>query len=265
MGWYETYDSRRWSVERSALRSTVDLKFILTGTEDDFVARLIVEASVPGTYAGLVFQQYDMEHVGNGIWNVEAQFGIADLQESTYNWDTTGSTVHIDQSLETVSRTSVNGGAAPDLKGLIGFDGETVRGTDVIVPRYAWNEQHIVAAERFTAEYRSTLFFLTGKTNASPFRGFKVGEVQFQGITASQRGFHAVEATYYFEASENLTNFAVGGITIPRKRGFEHVWVAHAKKEDGANHRVVKQVDAVYVERIFDAGDFATLGIGVTA
>ena len=39
-----------------------------------------------------------------------------------------------------------------------------------------------------TGGYKATLFYLTGKVNGGPFKGFAPGEVLFLGASGSQRG-----------------------------------------------------------------------------
>ena len=49
------------------------------------------------------------------------------------------------------------------------------------MPVYNFSETHYIAAENVTQAYKATLFALTGRINAAPFRGFAAGEVLFSG------------------------------------------------------------------------------------
>lgn len=259
MAWIENFDSRQWDVNRDPLKTTVDLHFTATGSESDTIIRNTVFANAPRMWHGFHFQSYSIDHQGGGVWDVTVHYGLSDPAESTLSFDTTGASTHITQSLTTVNTY----GNAPDLDGAIGWDGDHVQGTDVQIQQYAWNETHTIAAPLFTAAYKAILYDLTSKTNDNGFRGFSVGEVQFQGARGAQRGNHDVEVTYFFEASPNLSSHTVGSITGIAKKGFEYLWVRYKNTEDATTKRIKAEPDGVYVEQIFEEGDFSLLGIGV--
>jgi hypothetical protein len=52
----------------------------------------------------------------------------------------------------------------------------------------------------------------------------------------------------------------VGSITGIAKSGWDYLWVRYADAED--QKVLVKQPIAVYVERVYESGNFAGLGIG---
>jgi len=64
-------------------------------------------------------------------------------------------------------------------------------------------------------------------------------------------------------ASPNRTNINVGGITVSSKKGWEYMWVRYADAEDAAANAIVKKPVAVYLEKVYEDGGFAGLGIGV--
>lgn len=104
------------------------------------------------------------------------------------------------------------------------------------------------------------LFYLTGRVNHAPFKGFAAGEVLFLGASGSQRGQEDWEVTFSFAASPNVTGLAVGQITGIAKKGWEYLWVRYEDAVDA--HTLVKQPAAAYVEQVYPYGDFALLGIG---
>ncbi|MCK4601318.1 MAG: hypothetical protein KAU28_02550, partial [Phycisphaerae bacterium] len=65
-----------------------------------------------------------------------------------------------------------------------------------------------------------------------------------------------------FAASPNKTNLTVGEITGIDKKGWEYMWVRYADAEDAAAKAIVKKPVAVYVEKVYEEGNFAVLGIG---
>ena len=58
------------------------------------------------------------------------------------------------------------------------------------------------------------------------------------------------------------TGLTVGDITGIDKKGWEYMWVRYADAEDTTAKAIVKKPVAVYVEKVYDAGNFADLGIG---
>ena len=71
----------------------------------------------------------------------------------------------------------------------------------------------------------------------------------------------------------NRSRIAVGDITGISKLGWEYTWARYADSEDAAaksptlqsygdGAAIVKKPVAVYVERVYEYGDFSLLGIG---
>ncbi|HMN39746.1 MAG TPA: hypothetical protein PKE29_02805 [Phycisphaerales bacterium] len=115
-----------------------------------------------------------------------------------------------------------------------------------------------------TPSYKGTLFSLTGKVNTGAFKGFQPGEVLFLGASGSRRGTDPDddwEITFRFAASPNASGISVGSISGISKKGWEYLWVRYADQEDTGSHAIVKRPVAAYVERVYDEGNFAGLGI----
>jgi len=257
----EKYDSRETTVGVES--PSVDLPYMVIGTEDDAVVRATVEATIPAIYAGLVFQSYHIAHQGGGVWEVSVRYGKREPKEtgqSSYSFDTGGGTTHITQSLETVASYAPPGEDAPDFKGAIGVSTDSVDGTDITIPVFNFKETHYIPAVLITPAYKAILFQLTGKVNAAPFKGFAPGEVLFLGASGSQRGTEDWEITFSFAASPNVTDLRVGDITGINKKGWEYLWVRYAEAEDA--DVLVKQPAAAYVEQVYPYGDFSLLRIG---
>jgi len=252
----EKFDSREATVGESA---SVDLLYAVQGTEDDLVAKLLVEATSPTTYAGLVRQSYHVVHLGGGVWDASVRYGKKEPKEpgdSSFSFDTGGGTQHITQSLGTVARYPAG---APNFKGAIGVTHDAVEGADIVVPIYSFAETHYIPTEDVTGAYKAALFFLTGRVNDAPFKGFAGGEVLFQGASGSQRGEDDWEITFRFAASPNATGLTIGDIGGVNKKGWEYLWVRYADVEDA--NVLVKRPFAVYIEQVYEDGDFDGLGI----
>lgn len=257
----ERFDSRE-STE-GADSPSVDLIYMVEGTEDDATVRALVEATIPALYAGLIFQSYHINHEGGGVWEISARYGKQEAKEtgeSSFSFDTGGVTAHITQSLATVNSYAASG-TAPDCQGAIGVTSDSVEGADVTVPVYNFSETHYLDDALVTGAFKTALFQLTGRVNGGPFKGFAPGEVLFLGASGAKRGNEDWEITFRFAASPNVTGLAIGPLAGIEKQGWEYLWVRYADSED--QNQIVKQPIAAYVERVYELGDFGSLGIGV--
>jgi hypothetical protein len=238
-----------------------------TGNEQEALAALAAEA--PLAYQGLARLNWTVAPVGDGsdAWDGTVQYGLfssapRQVGSSTYNFDTGGGTQHITQAKAHVASYPKAGETAPDLGGAIGVTQDSVEGCDITVPVYNFSETHYLAKEAVTDAYKATLYSLTGKVNAGAFKGFAAGEVLFLGASGSQRqGDDAWEITFRFAASPNVTGITIGGITGISKKGWEYLWVQYEDAEDSGAKTVVKKPKCVFVERVYDEGNFGGLGI----
>lgn len=255
----EKFDSREATVGIDS--PSVDLQFMVLGTELDAEVRALVQATIPAIYANLVFQNYHIAHQGGGVWEVSVRYGKLEPKEtgqSSYSFDTGGGNQKITQSLETVASY---GDDPPDFQGAVGVSTDSVEGTDITIPVFNFTETHYIPIALVTGAYKTTLFYLTGRVNHAPFKGFARGEVLFLGASGSQRGTEDWEIAFKFAASPNATDLKVGDITGIEKKGWEYLWVRYADTED--EETLIKQPVAAYVERVYEYGNFALLGIGV--
>jgi len=104
------------------------------------------------------------------------------------------------------------------------------------------------------------LFNISGKVNNAPFKGFQAGEVLFLGPSGSTRDKDDWEITFRFAASPNVTGLTVDDIAGIDKKGWEYMWVRYADAQD--QNILVKRPTAVYIEKVYEYGDFSGLGIG---
>jgi hypothetical protein len=246
----------------------------LAGVADDLTAKTELESSLPSTYDGLELKSIKFEPIwvdsdaGDGLWDCRATYVQVgerppETGDSRFSFDTGGGTQHITQSLETISSHAPAGETAPDHKGAIGYTGESVEGTDITVASYQFTETHYIASASVDAAYKSAIFELTGKVNNASFKGLAAGECLFLGATGSQRGDgEDWEITFAFAGSPNQTGLTVGDITGIDKKGWEYLWVQYGDDEDDTAHALLKRPIAAYVERVYEAGDFSSLGIG---
>jgi len=264
----EKVDSRKWTTGDNA---TVEVVYTLTGTSNEVTAMDFVTSATSDVYNGLVRQSIQIEpewvdtYTDEGQWVVTVRYGIWPPigEESSFAFDTSGGTQHITQSLETIASYAPPGKTAPDFEGAIGVTHDNVEGVDITVPIYNFSETHYLADDFVTMAYRAILFNLTGKVNNASFKGLAAGECLFLGASGSKRGADNWEITYRFAGSPNRSGLVVGSITDISKKGWEYMWVRYADSEDTVAKAIVKKPVAVYIERVYEEGDFSQLGIGI--
>jgi len=265
----EKFDSRRLTKGQNP---SAELAYIVLGTDDDIAARDALEDGAPDTYDALPRQSVQVEPLGPEMWDGLVRYGRESAGtppatgESSYQFDTGGGTQHITQSLDTVSRYPASGMTAPDFKGAIGVSADGVEGVDITVPVFHFSETHYKPDNEITPAYKGVLFNLTGKVNGDTFRGFEPGEVIFLGASGSKRAQVGEEEdweiSFRFAGSPNVTGLAIGPITGISKKGWEYLWVRYADQEDAAAKAIVKRPIAAYIERVYESGSFAALGLG---
>lgn len=211
----------------------------------------------------LVFQSYGWEIADGDLVHVTIKYGTQkppELGSYDFTFDTGGQMQKITQSLQTVGKYAPAGETAPDNEGAIGFDGDTVEGTEILVPQFTWTETHYPPLSAITWTYADVLEALTGKVNSAPFRGRAAGTVRFDGAQGGKKDEQKGQLSYKFTRSPNATNLTVGSITGIAKEGWQYLWVRYKSAE--SQNRPIKKPAGVYVEKVYEAADFSALGIG---
>ena len=254
----EKFDSRSATEGKSP---NTELLYVVQGTNDDLEVKALLAATAPAFYDGLRRDTFSIETVGGGVWNCTVNY-VLDTDESQYTFDTGGGTQHLSISLETMGRYEAPGEVAADFHSAIGVNQDKIEGVDVTIPVYNFTETHKIANGLVTGPYKAALFFLTGKVNDSAFRGFERGEVLFMGASGAKSGTENWEITYRFAASPNVQGLQLGDIQNIDKEGWNYLWCRFEDEEDAAAKILIKKPTAVYVERVYDYGDFTGLGLG---
>ncbi len=265
------------------------LKFIVMGTDDQEAAQQALydavwsscpTADVPTgiPLLGCDIDEFlvDEEHPDGGLWDGTARYGYAqqtDPHTTQYDFDTGGGTMHVTQSLATVGVYAAAGQQAVNYGGAVGVAGDaskglSVQGVDVQAPAFAWSETHYLPLAYVNSSYEDALFELTGTVNAACFRSakgklFQPGEVLFKGASGSERAGQDAAMTFRFAASPNRRNVKIGSITGISKRGWEYLWVRYTPAQDPGTGKLLPQPAVVYVEQVYEYGDFYRLGINV--
>lgn len=244
------------------------LRYAVHNTDDDYRVRALANAASPPVYDLLVKQRIHTEQEGFGVWFADVEYGPAKLGEpGTVEWSFEiggGGSQHITQSLTTANKYAAVG-APPDFKEAIGVrrdgNGLAVDGLDIDVTTFAWSETHHLAYNQVTPAYINTLYLLRGRVNDDVWRIFGKGEVRLVSISGSARGEWTVPLTFNFEASHNVTNLKIGDIVGIDKEGWHYLWTFYEDTEDLTANALVKNPKAVYIEQVYEYGDFSQLGL----
>lgn len=280
---YETHDSRGFKLGEGG--PTMALKFVVTGTTSELEVDAAIRNVVPATADGLFLLNVSADPKGGGVWEGSANYGIprdgtaAPGQSSSspppppqpppppadeaalgpeWDFDTSGGTVKISQSLETRQKQAAPGpNAAPDNRQAIGAGKKGVEGCDILVPKFDLSTSRTLPT--LSLRYIRTLIEVTGTTNKSAFWGFKPGELLFMGATGKYVSDKGWSLAYKFGAAKNEDSFKVGNSIQVSKRGWDYVWVLYEDVED-ANFLIPRPI-AAYVERVYPESEFSKLMI----
>jgi hypothetical protein len=268
----ERFSSRSRRINRMG---EAELRFLVNGSEDDQAVTDHVLANAPATWADMPSQETSIEPLGGGAWDVIVRYAPSTQQnqaepipppeigDSEFSFDTTGGTQHVTQAKETVAAyPHPDIGVCSDWQGAIGVTENGVEGVDIVVPQMAYEETHQIAAYDVEAWLVGVIFGLTGKVNDAPFKGFAAGELLFLGAQGRKRkseGFWTV--TFRFAGSRNATGLAVGAITGIDKEGWHYLDVQYETVDDADAGMLARKPVAARVHRVYDTGDFSSLGI----
>lgn len=148
-------------------------------------------------------------------------------------------------------------GAAPDYKRAIGVTRDRVQGVDVFAPKFEFSVTNKHSNVGFpTLKY---WYSLVAHTNRKTFKTFQPGEVLYLGSSGRAVPGGYWVATHRFAASPNLTGVQVSPDFKVDKKGWEYVWATYGPQRIA--NSVLQLPTNVYVERVYDEGDFDLLGI----
>jgi hypothetical protein len=296
--WVEDNSSRGATIHRLGRRaqSTYRKSWKIFGTSDDRAVHDDVNATLWTSYLfweypgqplnRLHAESYTLEYLGDQAWQLEVSYASQggeteeqrDPLKRSRSFDTGGATQHITQAIPSdtfpVGEQSFHTGspAAPNMKGAIGVDGDSVQGVDIVVPQLTWTENYDVPNAYVTTDYIKSLSSLTGTVNNAAFRGFAAGEVLFMGASGSQqwdsdKGDGPWSLSYKFVASANQGSgktypaLTIGDITGIEKDGHDYLWVRYEDALEGRTS--FKRPLFVYVDKVYRRANFSSLGIGV--
>lgn len=265
---YETPDSQarqRTRVDGKVVETRV---YRVTGYDNarDAEAALIASSELPANLGpeadGTVFRRIAFNTVPvsdtNDIWDITVPYESQVFTERTFAGSTSGGSFNITQGYGVTSYAPPSG-TAPNFQGAINVNEQGVQGVDVIVPQFEFSLTKTQENGFVSLAYTATLARMTGKTNNATFENFNAGELLFLGADFSQQSNGSATLTYKFSASPNRTGITIGSITGIAKKGHEYLWVFYRPNLSG--NFLVRIPVAVYVHKVYEDGDFSTLGI----
>ncbi len=164
-------------------------------------------------------------------YSITVEYGTEDKQSGAYQitFGGGGGTVHVTAG----TRIAGYGADVKDNGGLIGVDGDEVKGVDIPVaePKISVTYRH--PAGMLNRAYAIAVQGLIGYPNNDTFLGFKPGEVMLLDPQFTESDTEA-SASYSFSVSFNRENFVVGGITVVEKKGWDILSPQYEAAVDGA-------------------------------
>lgn len=155
------------------------------------------------------------------LYEISVTYSPFDRQSGTYQitLDAGVGTTHV------TAGTRLAGYAATaddvvDNGGLIGVDGDEVRGVDIDVEETSFSVQFRHPQSYLNWAYIDRICKLRGHPNADTFLRWQAGEVKFRGGQFTETNTEAT-AMYHFALSPNRTNIVIGGITVATKAGWD--------------------------------------------
>lgn len=240
-----------------------------TGTTDQSFVHSYALGATPAivstVYGTLHRQDVRVRQTAYNQFTVQVPYGKRknETGEWTWDFDTTGGTVHITNAKEEVSRYPSSD--APDQKGAIAVDGDQVHGVDIVIPAMKVNVQYKHPLGNITLSQAKYLNSITGSTNTDNFLTFAPGEVLFLGARGSDGTNAEATVHYQFAVSGNVSGQSIGSIAGVAKKGWEVLWIRYedAEETEGGNTYPVRTPKFVYVDRVYDEIAMATaLGFG---
>jgi hypothetical protein len=216
-------------------------------------------------------QNIDAAEAGFLVWHIDVTYGTFPRKEpqagdQSWNFDTTGSTKHITQSLDTADTyydSSLLTKGAENYGGAIGVnENGDVEGVDIVDRAFKWTENWKLPIARFSWSYALLMSQLTGSINQASFRGLDAQCVLFEGAQGgmSRQDPTLLDITYHFNYQPSRDDFSIGTVTGITKLGQQYLWVSYKTKM--GNNRKIKVPAQVNVEDLFQQQDFSQFGIG---
>lgn len=256
-------------LESTASPATATTKWKAVGTDDWTYVNVYALSATPAVvatiYGTLYRQDIRVNKVAYNQFMVSVPYGTRQNASGEWTWDfdTTGGSVHITNAKEEIRRYP--SATAPNQKGAISVDADQVQGVDIVIPSMRINVTYRHPQGVITLSQAKFLSSITGTVNNAGFLSFAPGEVLFLGARGSDGSVAEANVTYQFDVSPNLQNATIGTIEGVRKDGHEVLWIKYNDSTEtvGGVTLPVRTPKFIYVDRVYEQTNLGiALGFG---
>ncbi len=284
-----------WTLDEKG--GTARYKAVTSANEAEAAVLAAAQSTAPATYANISGQlprsNVKVTPQGGKFWLVEAMYGNAGggsgggggraplTGDVTLNLEIGGATQHITQAEQHVAdyKSDYYASAAPDYKGAIGVETESLAGVDIAAKAFAFTVTLYVSDAAMTDAYLAALTAYAACTNDDSFSmtevrygnsrrsiSFAAQEVLYIGASVSPRepqGDWTV--TLRFTGSPNRTSITIasqwGDITGIAKAGTDYLWSRYLPKSFGTGDTKVSapQPISAHTEQVYLTFDISNL------
>jgi len=262
-----SFEERPVSRSGSVSEPQQDREYVCTGTNDTAAVVLLALQLTPpalATAQGIIYRQ-DVKYTsqGHNLFYVTVPYAKRQAKNQevgswTWDFDTSGGTVNVKASKQTLGSYVPVGGVAVNHNGAIGkqIDG-TIDGVDIIIPTLKLNASYKHAMGVVSLPFASAMADITGCVNSTSIFGRAPGEVLFLGARGADGTDTEASVGYSFALEKNLQNLIIGGITVAEKQGHDYAWVEFQNFVD-ADQGATKPKQ-INVERVYRRVDLKQL------
>lgn len=262
------FDERPGSGRLTAEPPTKTLEYVSEGiTDEDSVHAYAIgyTPAIIATTMGILHRQdVQLEPQGHDVYFVTVPYAKRKKISGSwrFSFSTMGGTQHIENSGPfggTIATYKADAGDDdPDHKNTIGFvSADRIDGCDIVVPAFRFTIHFKHPMGIITLAQMKLIANVTGHVNSTTFLAFPAGEVLFLGADGDEGTDCETEIAYHFERSPNVTNLAVGAITVTTKNGFDYAWIEPEEAVSDGN--AVRVPRYVHVERVYKRSDLAAI------
>jgi hypothetical protein len=276
-----------------------DAEFFVWDALNEIDVQNTVAIHTPPIYLSLIRQKINAKEIGPGMWMVKVPYGTRDPSTGvgtqgqatpfpqppggnsplnngtgpTIGFDTAGEMLHITQSLNTRSKSTVqqSGTATIDTNKAINVSADRVEGCDIYGAKLEFTVE--IPLPFVSLAYIIALYQLTGCVNyRQRFNGFDLGEVLYMGASGRYTIENRWVLSHRYAMNPNRRNIRLTGaslptggvvgtpdgtgvITVPFKAGWDYMWCEYVSAKVG--NRMMQVPSAAYVEEVYPTGDFS--------
>jgi len=260
----EQFESRLETIEEENPRA--ERVYLVDEASDESEVKAIIQAQVPAWHGLLEIKSVELEErLTPTAWRVRVRYekpavsvaepDITTLKETSF--DVTTSPKHITRSIKTLAFAGP--GATSNTGGVIGYDGQTVHGVDVLEAAVTLSVVKRVPKANIGVSFRNLIASFVGTTNQYAWAGFAAGEVLMTGLSGSTKTEHDYwELTFTFAVRFNVPATSIGGYTVQARPGWSYLWIRYASRV--VDDQIVKTPVAFYTEQIYPESNWVLPG-----